>query len=100
MFPQTEQTISWKELPPSQPDSPLAREWETYGREVGRLLAEGLEGKCALIKGDDIVGIFDSWDQAREAGLKRYLLDVHMVRPILSREPVLRGPIRLLRTCQ
>jgi hypothetical protein len=78
--------------PPARPESALAAEWETYRREVGRLLAEGQEGKFALIKGDQIVGIYETWDAARQAGLQKYLSQPHMVRPILSREPVLRGP--------
>lgn len=99
MFPQTAQTIHWSELPPAQPDSPLAAEWEAYRREVGRLLAEGQEGKFALIKGDEIIGIFDTWDEARRVGLSKYLMQPHTVRPILSREPVIRGPL-FLYLCQ
>ena len=94
MLPQTGQTIHWSELPPAEPGSPLAAEWETYRREVGRLLAEGHEGKVALIKGDEVVGIYDTWLAAREAGLDRYPREVHMIHPILPREPVIRGPIR------
>lgn len=95
MFPQTAQTIPWTELPPGRPGSALYAEWETYRREVGRLLAEGLEGKFAVIKGEKIVGIYDTWDAARHAGLKLYLLEPHMVHPILAREPVIRGPLSL-----
>ena len=101
MFPQSANTIPWTELPPADPNSPLAAEWETYRREVGRLLAEGQEGKHALIKDDQIIGIYETWDEAREAGLEKYLLQPHCVRPILSREPVIRGPLfRLLRSRQ
>ncbi len=92
MFPSTSQTISWSDLPAHQPNSLLAVEWETYRREVGRLLSEGLEGKFALIKGEQIVGVYETWDSARQAGLEEYLLQPHMVHPILSQEPVLRGP--------
>lgn len=99
MFPKTAQTIPWTELPPANPHSPLAAEWETYRREVGRLLAEGQEGKYALIKGDEIIGIYDTWDAAREAGLEKYLLQPHVVRRILSREPLIRGPL-FFRSCQ
>jgi hypothetical protein len=92
-FSQTARTIPWTELPPANPDSPLAAEWEAYRREVGRLLAEGQEGKFALIKGDEIVGIYDTWDEARRTGLEKYLREPHTVRPILSQEPVIRGPL-------
>ena len=95
MFPQTAKTIPWTELPPAQPGSPLAVEWETYRREIGRLLAEGQKGKFVLIKGDEIIGIFDTWDEARRVGLEKYLLQPHMVHPILADEPVIRGPLFL-----
>jgi hypothetical protein len=94
-FPQTTRTLPYTELPPAQPGDRLAQEWETYRREVGRLLAEGLEGKVAIIKGDEIVGIYDTWEEARAAGLEKYLLESHMLRPILSREPLIRGPLFL-----
>jgi hypothetical protein len=93
-FPKTAETIHWSKLPPAEPGEPLAAEWETYRREIGRLLAEGLEGKYALIRGNEIVGIYDTWDAARKAGLEKYLLEPHMVHPIISQEPVIRGPWR------
>jgi len=99
MFPHTSQTIPWSDLPAANPDSLLAAEWETYRREVGRLLAEGLEGKFALIKGEQVVGVYDTWEAARQAGLDKYLLQPHMIRPILAQEPVLRGP-GFFRSCK
>jgi hypothetical protein len=100
-FPQTARTIPWTELPPADPNESLAAEWETYRRELGRLLAEGQEGKYALIKGNEIIGIYETWDEARRIGLEKYLLQGHMVRPILSREPVIRGPLLFrFRSCQ
>ncbi len=40
-----------------------------------------------------------SRDTARQTGLEKFLLEPHMVHPILAQEPVLRGP-RLYRSCQ
>src|SRR5579872_6451271 len=77
------ETIHYTELPEANPDSPLHSAWAAYRREVGRLLAEGQEGKFVLIKDDAVVGLYDTWDAAREAGLRRYLLSpflVHQVR--------------------
>jgi hypothetical protein len=99
MFPQSDETISFADLPPANPSSALATEWETYRREVGRLLAEGQEGKFALIRGHEIIGLYESWDEARKAGLERFLMQQHMVHPVLAHEPVLRGP-GLLRSWQ
>jgi hypothetical protein len=90
MNEQGRRTIHYTELPPSQPDDPLNLEWETYRREVGRLLAEGKEGKFVLIKGQEILGLYDSWDAARDAGLERYLREAFLVHPVRTWEPLLR----------
>jgi hypothetical protein len=83
-------TIHYTELPADAPGSPLAAEWDLYRREVGRLLAQGHEDKWVLIKGEEIIGIFDTWDAARDEGLKRYLLQPMLVKQVLTREPILR----------
>jgi len=43
--PPQRQTIHYTELPEDASESPIAREWNFYRREAGRLLAEGHEGK-------------------------------------------------------
>jgi hypothetical protein len=83
-------TIHYTELPEASPDSPLYQAWNTYRREVGRLLAEGQEGKFALIKDEVVIGLYDTWDAARAAGLQRYLLSPFLVHQVQSREPILR----------
>src|SRR5207237_10365756 len=83
-------TIRHNKLPPAPAGSPLAIEWNTYCREVVRLLAEGQEGKFLLLKGEEILGVYDTWAAAREAGLKRYLLEPFLVQQIRAEEPVLR----------
>jgi hypothetical protein len=83
--------ISYTELPAAMPDSPLAQEWNTYLREVGRLLGEGGEGKFALIQGDTVIGIFDKEEDALKLGYEKYLLQrPFLVQPIRERETVLR----------
>ena len=83
-------TIHYRDLPEASPDSPLRQAWNTYRREVERLLAEGQEGKFVLIKDDAVVGLYDTWDAAREAGLRRYLLSPFLVHQVQTREPILR----------
>ena len=82
--------IHYTELPEANPDSPLYREWNTYRREVRRLLAEGHEGKFVLIKGEEIIGLFDTFDDGVRAGRAKYLFGAFMVKPIYEREPLLR----------
>lgn len=88
-------TVHYTELPDGSPDSPIAGEWNLYRREVGRLLAEGHENKWALIKGDEIVGIWDTEKEARAVALRKYLMKPCLIHQVRSREPVLRGPTRL-----
>jgi hypothetical protein len=92
-------TISYTELPEAKPDSPLYLEWNFYRREVGRLLAEGHEGRFVLIKGEEIIGIWDADEEARAVALQKYLMQPCLIQQIRSREPLLRGPTRLWR-CQ
>lgn len=63
----------------------LKREINTYRRELPRLLAEGEEGKFVLIKGDQVIGVWDTFDDAYQAGSLLYGLDVFLAQPIESR---------------
>jgi hypothetical protein len=83
-------TIHYTELAPAAPNSPLAAEWETYRREVGRLIEAGHEGKWVLIKGEELVGLFDTEEQALDVRAERFFRQLVLVRQILAREPVLR----------
>ena len=49
----------------------LDRELATYEREKGRLLAEA-RGKFVLIKGDDVIGTFDTQIDAINDGWRRF----------------------------
>jgi hypothetical protein len=77
--------IHYTQLQPSDWPDP---EWDTYRREVGRLLAEGHEGRWALIKGDQVFGVFDTPDEAEAAGIQRFLCTAFLVRQIHTFEPV------------
>ncbi len=81
-------TIHYTQLPPAEPGDEIGQEWETYRREVGRLLAEGHEGQWVLIKGDQILEFFDTYEAARAAGSRRFLLQPHMIHQVLAEEPL------------
>jgi hypothetical protein len=83
-------TIPHTELPEADAADMLYEEWNTYRREAARLLAEDGEGKFILIKGDQVVSLHDTWDAARQAGLRLYLLEPFLVHEIRSEEPILR----------
>ena len=59
----------------------------TYRRELPRLLNEGQEGRCALIKGDQVLSIWDTFDDAYQAGRERFGFDdPFLAQPIDSRD--------------
>jgi hypothetical protein len=91
-------TIPHTALAEAPPDSPIATEWNCYRREVGRLLAEGNQGKWLLIKGEEIVGIWDTMAEADSVRLERFLMQPVLMKQILAQEPILRiGYNRLCR---
>jgi hypothetical protein len=85
-------TIHYTELQPFPEGKVLAAEWELYRREVGRWLVEGLEGKHVLIKGEQVLGFFDSREAAMEEARKHFLIprQPFLVHQIQTRERVLR----------
>jgi hypothetical protein len=81
-------TIPYTALAEALPDSPIATEWNFYRRQVERLLAEGHQGKWVLIKGERIIGIWDTFAEANAA--QSSLGQPVVIKQILEREPVLR----------
>jgi hypothetical protein len=88
--------------PQDVPDLPegdaLAAEWRAYKREVGRLLAEGQVGRFALVRGDAVVSLWDTRNDAIQAGSERFGHTPFLVQEI---QPFLR-PLRVgyRRLCQ
>jgi hypothetical protein len=83
--------IHFSELPPAQPGSQLAREWETYRGEVGRLITDGHEGKWVLIHNEQIIGIYETYAEARREGAMRFFVQrrPYLIRHILTNEPTI-----------
>lgn len=69
--------------------SPLGVELETYKNNKPRLLAES-EGKYVLIKGKEVIGVYDTEDIAIQKGFDEYGYDIPiLVRKITKLEPVI-----------
>jgi hypothetical protein len=90
MSPIGRRTIHYTQLPDLPPGDEHYHEWNTYRRELPRLLAEGHEDKFALINSHVVIGVFDSHDEADRVGLRLYLGKVFAVQPIRAEEPILR----------
>jgi hypothetical protein len=71
-------------------DSPIRVEWDLFRRERPRLLNEGHEGRWVLVKGEEIVGVFSSRDDARNTGLQRFGVVSMLVQQILRNYKPLR----------
>jgi hypothetical protein len=73
-----------------RPDSPLKVEWELFRRERPRLLAEGHEGRWVLVKGQELVGVFDTWEEAGRVGVQKFGVVSMLVQQICRRHKLLR----------
>jgi hypothetical protein len=83
-------TIPYTELPPVKPGETFETEWETYRAKVGQWLADGLEGKHVLIKGSNVLGFWDSQEEALAAGYEKFLTQPFLIHHVLRQEPLLR----------
>lgn len=62
---------------------PIEQEIRTYLRELPRLLAEGQEGRFVVIKGDEVLSVWDTFDDACQAGRERIPLgEAFLAQPI------------------
>jgi hypothetical protein len=68
-------------------DNYLQKEIETYEKEKDRLIAEG-EGRFVVISNDNIVGIWDTYEDALKAGYKEFGLKPFLVKQILRIDKV------------
>ena len=64
----------------------LEREIETYRKELPRLLAAGQAGRFVLIKGEQVVGTWDTQAEAIQAGRERFGLEPLAVKKIDPRD--------------
>jgi hypothetical protein len=62
------------------------QEIATYVRELPRLLEEGHAWRHALIKGDEVLSIWDTQGDAMQAGRERFGLDPICVKTIDPRD--------------
>jgi hypothetical protein len=88
--PPEPQTIHYLDQPEPRPGDLLFAEWTTYRREAGRLLKEGKEGLYLLIKGDEVVGMWPTHEDAMAEGYDRFGYQPFLVHRLREREQVLR----------
>ena len=65
---------------------PLEREFDTYRRELPRLVREGHAGRWALIKEDAVISVWDTQRDVLQAGHERFALEPFAVKRIDPRD--------------
>jgi len=71
--------------------------WSAYLREVGRLLADGLEGRWVLIHNGCVAGVFDTESEAANAASTRFPSELVLLHQLRTWEPAIRTPTFLYR---
>jgi hypothetical protein len=64
----------------------LEKELLTYTQKLPSLLAQ--QGKYVLIHGEDIIGVYDSYEDALKFGYDRFKLEPFLVKQIAPAERV------------
>lgn len=66
---------------------PLERETATFNAKLPELVGNSL-GKFVLIKGDAIVGVYDTYADALKIGYERFKLEPFMVKQVAPAERI------------
>jgi hypothetical protein len=90
LLPTEPPTLHHTALPEASVDSPLHEAWNTYRREVGRLLAEGHEGRWALIADREIIGVWDMLEEANRVAAERFPARPVLIKQVLTWESIVR----------
>ena len=67
---------------------PLEREFDTYRRELPRLVREGHAVRWALIKEDAVISVWDTQRDVLQAGHERFALEPFAVKRIDPRDGI------------
>ena len=70
-------------LPPAEPGSPIAAEWEIFRQGVAQLIRNGYRGKFALVKVGAPITVWDSLGDAAQAAQLLYGEAPSLVQQIL-----------------
>ncbi len=73
----------------SKPIDFLQVEQQTYEREKAALISAGNEGKYVLVHGDQIAGVWGTYEDALSEGYARFQLNPFMVKQIQTIERIL-----------
>src|SRR5260221_11942974 len=61
---------------------PLLRELRTFLRELPRLVVEEEEGRYALVKGDEVISVWDTYRDAAQVGQEKFGSEPFLIHQI------------------
>ena len=91
MVSENKSTVPDAPLQSTVPDAPLQEERAFFDANRDKLLKDHL-GKFALIKGSELIGTFDTDDNAYTEGVERFGNASFLVRKIEERDPTAQFP--------
>ncbi len=84
--------IPLDDVPDIADGEPFAEEWRAFKQRAQRLVQEGHTGRYALLKGNQLVGVWDSLDAADLQGRQQFKGEPFLVQEIqLFLKPMLWG---------
>ena len=90
-------SVHYSELKENRSSDPAAEGWNVYVREVGRLLAEGNEGKWVVIAEGRLIGVYDTKGEGYDAIADGKFKWPSTLKQIRVREPLSPFPLRYKR---
>ena len=87
-------SIHYTELTEDRSNDPAAQGWNVYVREVGRLIAEGNEGKWIVIAEGRIIGLYETRPEATCVTAGGKFSWPCILKQIKVQEPLMPVPIR------
>ena len=90
-------SVHYTELTEDRSSDPAAEGWNVYVREVGRLIAEGNEGKWVVIAEGRLIGVYDTKGEAHCVTAPGKFKWPCTLKQIRVREELMPAPIRCQR---
>ena len=90
-------SVHYTELTEDHSNDPAAPGWNVYVREVGRLIAEGNEGKWVVIAEGRLIGVYETKQEATGVTAGRKFAWPCTLKQVREHEPLVSPPLRFNR---